>query len=255
MATGSFPNETYRRRTILILDEPSIEKCQYDDRSRSLLTDTETYILPIEGVDSNHKAYQNLVNSDNIRPGAVLVQSPYNPDEYIEQDDAEKVFALKKHTLFSTLCSLLGAKEVKIDQTYVKEKSEQKSGDLSADIKAVSVKGSVCKDDFESIKNGLSYHDIFPGAEPDIEAAENHLTRHRLLGDAALTSLLDMRRHSANRIQQRTLEISLTSESKKNLKIALGVKSKLPSVAGGDIGVSSTTNERSELIIKTTVIF
>ena len=60
----------------------------------------------------------------------------------------------------------------------------------------------------------------YGGGDADIEAAESFLRTHRLLGDRHLESLMGMRRHQGNTLEEHTVTLSLTDQAKTNLKVA-----------------------------------
>ena len=61
---------------------------------------------------------QDLVDSGLVRPGAVLIQSPFDKNTYENSMQAVERFALEKHLHFSTLCMYLGAREVTVEQGF-----------------------------------------------------------------------------------------------------------------------------------------
>lgn len=227
MATGSFPSDPRCRRAILVLNRHDFERCAYEpDGARSLLAEDELHVmeLPPSSQGSAPVPVQNLVDAGLARPGALLIQSPYESDTYEDASVAAQRFALAKHMFFSRFCMHLGAKEVSVEQIDLRTSMGKTSLDLKAGRSGVSAEIAVEGEELERFRAQMQLHDVFEGGGPDLEAAEALLRRTGLLSDPSMRSLLDMRRDSANQLLTRRLTLSLSSEAKSRLSVAARLK-------------------------------
>lgn len=223
MTTGSFPLDPYRRKVVLVLSEHDLERCAYEPHAAQALLDEETYVLPFpsRSDENSPAALQNIIGAGLARPGAMLVQSPYEPDCYVDAKSATQRFALEKHMHFSLLCSFLGAKEVTVEQVDLRTRNGKTSMDVQAGRKMVSADLAIQNEELDRFRAALQLHDEFAGGAPDLAAAEALLRRTGLRSDASMSSLLDMRRNPNNNLLSRKLTLSLSSEAKHNLHVVV----------------------------------
>lgn len=221
MATGSFPSDPTGRKAIIVLQQHDVEKCAYEPGAAQALLDEEAYVLPfpVRLQGEVPTALQNLLDAGLVRPGGVLVQSPYDPDTYEDASLAPQRFALAKHMYFSTLCMHLGAKEVSVEQIDLR----MRSGKATLDVKAARLAGSaqltIDSQELEKFRAQMNIRDEFAGGPPDVEAAERLLRRTGLWSDPNMRTLIEMRRDGSNQLMTRKLVLSLSSEAKSNLNV------------------------------------
>ncbi|ALG70966.1 hypothetical protein VY88_04080 [Azospirillum thiophilum] len=221
MSTGSFPSDPGSRKAILVLQRHEVERCQYEPGAERTLVDDETYVLPLPlpvGEDSP-QALRNLSEAGLLRPGAMLVQSPFNVDTYEEAYLAPQRFALAKHMYFSVLCRHLGATEVSVEQITLSTSKGEQSLDMKGSRLGAegSVKGKA--EDLAKVLSQMDLHDEFTGGPPDVTAAERLLRRTGLMGDPNMRSLIEMRRDGANQIKSRRVKVNLSSEAQSTLSV------------------------------------
>jgi hypothetical protein len=133
MTTGLFPLDPSNRKVILVLQQHDVEKCSYEPGAAQALLDEEAYVLPypLKFAGEPSAALQNILDAGLVRPGVMLVQSPYDSNMYEEASLSPQRFALAKHMYFSTLCMHLGAKEVRVKQIDLR----MRSGKMTIDAK------------------------------------------------------------------------------------------------------------------------
>lgn len=221
MATGSFPDDPSSRKAVLVLQQHDLEKCAYEPGAAQALLDDEAYVLqfPVRPEGEMSTALQNIIDAGLVRPGTILVQSPFDPDVYEEAFLAPQRFALAKHMHFSTLCMHLGAKEVSVEQIDLRTKTGKTSIDVKGDRHGASAQASVKAEELERFRAQMSLLDEFTGGPPDVDAAERLLRRTGLLADPNMRTLLEMRRDGANQLRTRKLVLSLSSEARSNLNV------------------------------------
>lgn len=221
MTTGSFPTDPCRRKAILVLQKHDIEKCAYEPEAAETLLDEEVYILPYpdQNKQYNSIALQNIYASGLASPGSVLIQSPFDPDNYEEATLATQRFALEKHMYFSKLCLLLGAKQVIVEQIDLQTRSTKLSINANGEITGKKEGVELESSELENLRSQMDLCDNFTGGIPDIQAAENLLRKNGIWSDPSMRNLVEMRREGANQLLSRKLTLNLSSESKKNLKV------------------------------------
>lgn len=221
MTTGSFPADSSARKVILVLQQHDLEKCAYEPGAGEALLDDEAYVLPfpLQKQKDQPIALQNICDSDLVRPGVVLVQSPYDPDSYEDASLAPQKFALAKHMYFSNLCMLLGAKEVSVEQIDLHTHSKKLSINANGEIQGKEAKGGLELAELEKLRTQMHLHDDFSGGSPDVQGAERLLRRIGLWSDPSMKNLVEMRREGGNQLLSRKIKLSLSSESKNNFNV------------------------------------
>ncbi|NML92843.1 hypothetical protein [Novosphingobium olei] len=194
----------------------------------------------------------NILDAGLYVPGTILVQSPYDLDDYVDAAEAAERFALAKHMLFSNFCQLLGATRVTVTQMDVITSDTVQT--MKADGGRLMTKGKlgIRRAANDSLSSQLSLVDEYDGGSPDLEAAENLLRTHRLAGDSNMKSLLQARASTVNPITKRTLTLNLSAEGNKNLKVVAQLK--LPS-ATFDAEYQSTLKQTKEYALTLEVVF
>lgn len=205
----------------MVLQQHDLEKCAYEPGAAQALFDDEAYVLqfPVRPQGEMSTVLQNIIDAGLVRPGTILVQSPFDPDVYEEAFLAPQRFALAKHMHFSTLCMHLGAKEVSVEQIDLRTKTGKTSIDVKGDRHGASAQASVKAEELERFRAQMSLLDEFTGGPPDVDAAERLLRRTGLLADPNMRTLLEMRRDGANQLRTRKLVLSLSSEARSNLNV------------------------------------
>jgi len=233
VATGKIPLDHGARRVMLVLDESTINECLYDlePEAKGFLFDPQSHVLqyPLTVDEPDSQALQNIIDADLLRPGAVLLQSPYDRNAYVDLSQATDQFAIEKLRHFSRLCQYLGARDVTVEQVEV-------SKDSSSEVYELHGKAPVAKLDVKvenkvgnSLARKFSINASFRGGKPNTEAAEKYLRGKQLWGDVVMRSLVEQCADEDNQILEQKVVISLSSESKRSL----GVVAKLNLPAKG----------------------
>lgn len=221
MAAGSFPADPGRRRAILVLQQHDVDRCAYEPGAAQALLDEEAYVLqlPLRAASEMPAALRNIIDSGLARPGGVLVQSPYDPDQYEEASLASQRFAVAKHLYFSTFCMYLGAKSVSVEQVDLQTKTGKTTLDIKGERPEGSAQVTVESQELEKFRTQMHLLDEFTGSSADLAEAEGLLRRTGLWSDPSMRTLLEMRRGGANQLTTRRLVLSLSSEAKSNLNV------------------------------------
>ena len=236
-------NNPAAARVVLVTEDTALERLQYEADGTDLLLRRDVAVVPYPPPDT-HELATLLDQQGLLRPGLMLVQSPFHPSRYAPADEALERFALEKHFAFTTFAAHLGATLVKVEQvdakieTYeriAKVKGRNPTG-VSADVKLE-------QELSDHLRQRLTLEDRFEGGETDFDAAEKLLNEKRLRGDWNMVSLLEARK-AKNRIKQRIVTLSLTQESKSNLRVAASVT--VPAYVNLDADMKQSINRKIE---------
>lgn len=219
MTDSTWPNEPHRRKTVLVLNQHEIDALEYREGGAELLLNEEVYILPSSSQQSN-SVVQGLFDSGLARPGAVLIQSPFDKDVYEDLKKAVERFGLEKHLYFSALCGFLGARKVTVEQVEDENTKDKIIFSAKGDVP---IRGSgevkLENEELTSFSNRLNLMDEFAGGSPNVPAAKEFLERKGLLGDATMKSLLEMCQNPNNPFTSRKLQLNMTGEVQRNLNV------------------------------------
>ena len=218
MTDSTWPNEPHRRKTVFVLNQPEIDALEYRDGGAELLLNEEVYILPSSSKQSN-SVVQGLFDSGLARSGAVLIQSPFDKDLYEDSKQAVERFALDKHQHFSTLCGLLGARKVTVEQIKHENTKSKETVSVESGAPWGSGEGKIENEELTSFRNRLKLRYKFKGGSPNVPEAKELLKRTGLLGDANMRSLLEMCQNSNNQIESHSLKLDMMSEVQRNLNV------------------------------------
>ena len=216
---SEWPDEPHRRKNVMVLNQQDIEALEYEEGGADVLLNEEVHILSPFSRHSN-PIVQRLINSGIARPGVVLIQSPFDKDLYQNSKQAVELFALDKYMYLSQLCSLLGAREVRVEQIEIKNNEGKKIISVEGNVLGKAGGGvKVENQELDSFLSRLNLKDEFEGGTSDISAATELLNRTGLVSDANMRSLLDLRQNSSNLLKSRELRFNMTSETQCNLNV------------------------------------
>ncbi len=211
-----------KRKALLILAPEELTRLEYEPQGNELLLNEQIHILSLND-ELAGSLVDRLESSGLLEPGSLLIQSPYDTSDYAVVDKASSTFALAKYFHFTTLCGLLGAREVLVEQIEVKTSKGKSLFKGTLDKLGTKAKLEGQRQTFEAMRNNIKIKSTFDGGKPDLEAAESHLCQYQLLSDISMKSLIDQRKGS-NPIKSRELTLSLSEESRKNLKVISDLK-------------------------------
>lgn len=240
-----------KRKAILVISSHELDRLEYTPGGNELLLNEQVHLLVPSYVTTSNLE-ENLEQSGLLETGNLLIQSPYDSSDYVTLDKASSTFALTKYLHFTTLCGLLGAREVTVAQMEIKTLTGQQILKGSIDSRLTGGKVEEANGIFERIINKISLRSEFGGGEPDLEEAEAHLRKYQLLNDISMRSLIDQRR-GKNPIKSRELTLSLTEESEKNLQVITNIK--VPVYAGLQAQIEQVKKEVCKLTFKIRVEF
>lgn len=205
-----------KRKAILVISSHDLTRLEYTSGGNDLLLSDQVHLLvPSDEVSSSLE--KKLENSGLLEEGSLLIQNPYDSSDYVVLEKSASTFALAKYLHFTTLCGLLGAREVTVKQIEVKTSTGNQlyKGSLNSYTGTGNLEAQ--SQTLEQIRNQLKIRSTFPGGNPNIEEAEAHLNKYQLLSDHSMTSLI-AQRSGSNPLQSRELTLSLSEEFKKNFK-------------------------------------
>ncbi len=231
------------RKAILILLPEQLTRLEYEPKGNELIVNDQLHILSLTD-DLEGSLVDRLESSGLLEPGNLLIQNPYDTSDYAVVDRASSTFALAKYFHFTTLCGLLGAREVIVEQIEIKTSKGRKL--FKGALDAWGIKGNIKgqSNTFEEMRNNIKIKSTFDGGKPDIRAAESYLRQYQLLSDVSMKSLTDQRKGS-NPIKTRELILSLSEESKKTLSVVSGltIPNSLSNIQAKIKGIQQETHE------------
>lgn len=222
MNHNHYPQDFRKRRVILILDPIQLEECEYEDNASEILYNKSLCIL------SDDADIDNTPIQDIAETGALLIQNPFNKENYIPAEQATYIAATEKMLILSNLCGYLGAKEViilnsKSDEHSSLENGAAKAGAIIKGMKAGYTNNSKYISTFSAqIKDKFNSENLIL----DTEKARQYLQKKGLGSDPIMNNLIEAR-ESPNPIKEREFTIDFHEEISKNIDIFL--KASLPS--------------------------
>ena len=249
------PFEPSARKAVMVLSQHDVERCEYDPRGAEALTDAEIAVLPFPIATGSDVtlALRNILDRNIARPGELLVQSPFDPDEYAPAVSASEQFALEKHMAVSMLCQLLGAKSFWVEQIDLRTSSGSASLEVKGSKGPATASTSIESEQLEAFRRRMSLDVRLKGGPPDLDGAERLLRGKRLWSDPALRALTEMRRDRSNSLVSHKLVVSLSSEAESNIRLAARVK--VPSFLTLSADATKALKTRNEYTVTTEVTF
>ncbi len=251
--SSKWPDEPHHRKTVLVLNQQDIDALRYEEGGADLLLNEEVYILPSSLKESN-PVVQDLIDSGLVRPGAILIQNPFDMNMYENLAQAVERFALEKYMHFSQLCMYLGAREVTVEQIEHKNTkgSENYRFEGSVLMKG-SGDGKVENEEVASLGRQLTLKNTFTGGEPDIGAARELLKQTGLSGDVNMRPLIALRRNPNNLLTSHEIKMNMTSEVKRNFNVL--AKLKIPAYLSAKADCDRHVSEQTEFTLTIKVDF
>lgn len=240
-----------KRKAILIISPDEYARLKYTPGGSDLLLSEQIHLL-VPSYLPTSDLEEKLDGSGLLESGTLLIQSPYDTSDYVILDKASSTFALTKYLHFTTLCGLLGAREVTVEQIEFKTLAGKQIFKGSIDSRYIDGSIEAVNRTVEEIRNNIKLQSKFSGGEPDLEEAEAHLRQYQLLNDISMKSLIDQRK-GKNPIKSRELTLSLSEESKRNIQVVTDIK--VPVYANLQAQIEKVRKEVYELTLMIRVEF
>ena len=252
MIDSTWPNEPYRRKAVLVLNQTDVDNLRLKKDGAELLLNDEIYILPYPPQQSI-RVVQDLIDSGIARPGTVLIQSPFDRNIYQNSTQAVERFAMDKHIHFTTLCMYLGARKVTVEQIDFKNTMGKTTVSLEGESMGVGGNVKIENEELDSFQSKLTLTDIFKGGSPDVPAARELLRQTGLSGDAYMRTLLDIRQNPNNPIKSRQLRLNMATETQRNLNVLANLN--VPAYLSLEAGYDRHVREQTEFALTIKVDF
>ena len=252
MIDSTWPNEPYRRKAVLVLNQTDVDNLRLKKDGAELLLNDEIYILPYPPQQSI-RVVQDLIDSGIARPGTVLIQSPFDRNIYQNSTQAVERFAMDKHIHFTTLCMYLGARKVTVEQIDFKNTMGKTTVSLEGESMGVGGNVKIENKELDSFQSKLTLTDIFKGGSPDVPAARELLRQTGLSGDAYMRTLLDIRQNPNNSIKSRQLRLNMATETQRNLNVLANLN--VPAYLSLEAGYDRHVREQTEFTLTIKVDF
>ena len=122
------------RKLIYFIENSNYNNLQYHDQGKELLTNPEILVIPLNETDVFLDNY-SIIEDPYPYDGMVATLSPYDNTKYSEITNANENFCLEKFMNIITLCHLIGARNVYIDQTDKNIDSKESNNDGGGNYK------------------------------------------------------------------------------------------------------------------------
>ncbi|MDJ1180490.1 hypothetical protein PJF56_16635 [Roseofilum sp. BLCC_M91] len=229
----SIPENPERRRSIMILMPDSLEQLKSQPGGSELILNPQVCLLDFTNHQSSDLLHK-LKNSGLFNANAVLIQSPYNPSDYAELTDSRYKFAEAKCIHFATLCGLLGARKLNIEQMELKTTDGSIKLEGNLDMKISAKVGTEAEQrSWNLMRQKINIQQEYAKAKPVLDQAQAYLQKHQWLSDPHMNSLIALRQEGIS-LKTHKFSLDLTTEHRKNLKIlfSLGIPQYLTSIQG-----------------------
>lgn len=202
-----------------ILTQESNKDNQEGRAARNLFHNDQVCLIDTSIVKSS-PIINKLKGSGLFNPGTILIQSPYDPSIYASASEAPYSFAKAKCVLFSTFCGLLGARKVSVNHVEIRTSKSKEKGSFSAESLYGKGSGELKREVEEKMRKEISIVRDYGKNDPKLDKAKQYMSRYQWLSDEHINSLLELR-DAGVPIEKETYTLSVTSESRTNLDIAL----------------------------------
>lgn len=194
----------------------------------------EVAVVDKHFLDSQPAHIQELLSSNMLKPGVVLVRSPFGTGSYAPESDAELLFEREKLQLVSSLCRILGASRVKSETSTLHVKHQvttvkAKIGKKLGRVQPFNGDGKMTLDEREEWQSRLQVDGTYPGGKPDITAAWAFVEQHSLR-DPEIAGLVEAR-SGQNPVQHLAITVTYEGRDDRNLDLAAQVQLPALSVA------------------------
>ena len=257
--TMEWPRESWRRRTVLVLDDGDVDYLRYEGGG-DVIGDDQVLIIPYP-LDGDSEVVTSLVSSLGSYPrrGDVILQSPYDSETYARLEHSVRTFSKEKSKCVSRICQKLGARKVKFSETTESAEMSRSMNSVkgSADVRGPLVGGSgsasysseIERDLLEEIK--LKFRDIFVGGDPDVAAAQRLLKENNLTNDVDLRGLIEMRGDPINPLMSTSIRlVFVEADSHMKRTLASLDVSAMYAVASGSLGVRGEQEEQWKRLMR-----
>lgn len=239
------------RKLIYFIENSNYNNLQYHDQGKELLTNPEILVIPLNETDVFLDNY-SIIEDPYPYDGMVATLSPYDNTKYSEITNANENFCLEKFMNIITLCHLIGARNVYIDQTDKNIDSKESNNDGGGNYKVIEAKINHKSTYLNEKIDKMLLKTSFSGGECDYDGAMKFLRKKRLASDSILSNLVEMRNASNNKINSFTHEVSLSNNSDRTNSILASIS--LP-MGGGKFKHSSKKISEKKYYLEITIKF
>ena len=237
--------DIWKRTVVLVADDNKVASLEHDDKGLDLLNNEEVTIIPMREAGSFLDKY-SIASSSRIRPGMLLIISPFDDNKYLEIENVKSLVAIQKMSLISRLSFLLGAKSLYVNE--IKIKDIESSQELSFNAEKGEINGELKAERkvIEKMKNEITLTSNFKGGKPNIKKAEGLLNDNRLSSDIFLKNLFETVKDSEdtdNEVKKVTQEICITQSLEKTFELVATLKLEALNIKSGFKTSKKTSTE------------
>ena len=255
LSMGPFPVNPQERKMILVMQDTDIQRSQMEKDSTKYLTDDQVYVMSYPIKISADDSPTQVAIARIARPGILLSQNPFDSDHYFDVANESVEIALKKYLVFSSMCCILGARSVSVEQIIHRNRTAKTVWNAKASYGVGGVDTSGDNEKINELRQRISLNDDYTGGNPEIDQAYELLNKNNLTMEQQFCSLIDVRRIQSNPLKKRELEISLYNSMHSNLKLLANFQTKIPNLFKGSLNFSHDIKEIEEISARMRVEF
>lgn len=225
-----------------------------DERSRNWMLEKDAKKISREvqivSID-NLPAYRELgiqLPSRRICEGDVLIRHPYEPNLYIDANNASFEIRFTKYTLISEIAQRLGATHYEIEEAIETDEEREWSSTGTLSYKMIKASTNINNKDDLKKKMGILIEDHYPKFKASYDDATSFAKRYNLLGDSMIRSLIRKRSYEGNPLLYENLRFDVTKEANSLFDAAFSLNA-LGSIFSIDATLKKTLSMRETIIL------
>jgi hypothetical protein len=212
-STGPLPARPEERRMIVALTEGEKEALRASTEGERLRRDASVALVTIPvrqaAIDAS-PVLGDLERVGALERGAVLLQSPFDPNRYFPAETAAAELAATKLQVTSDLCRHLGAETVELTEVTLESRAGTARYQAKAQRGLLEAETEHSRTELQSFVKRVQLHDRFRGGPPDLARAHELLARSGI-GDPHLLHLVKLR-GEGNPLLEREFDLSTSEE-------------------------------------------
>lgn len=228
------PTDPSARRVIVAIPHNKVPSCA------GLLNESGVAVMPFP-IDRDDALACAVAQQAVLSGSAVLVQSPFDPDHYVAEEDARDAFAREKHGIFAELCALLGAVECCSEEQIDNEHQRRTSVKGGVEAGVYGGDAEYRTNAHDATRSMWNQRWEFSGGQADLVSARELLRRRGLEREPTMCALIATRTNS-NNLLKHELNLDLLSESKNQMDVIARLKNH---VALAQLSLKLKTNVES----------
>ncbi|NEO44217.1 MAG: hypothetical protein F6K55_08825 [Moorea sp. SIO4A3] len=231
MDRSELPAQKQKRRAILALSDSALRNLKYDlphnQEAQDLFYHDQISLLNVDAIDNpeENSLLESLSHSgDLLNSGNLLVQSPYDSDDYVEVSQAYYTFARKKWDIYTYFWGFLGAKEASVDLKEIQITKTQDTGGLLGKFSGGKGEANFDKRALNKLKKEMNLNKKFrSGGKLMPGNAKKYIKKYQwLFRDHDFEGIIELA-EAGIALEEQEFSMSVNQASQSNLNVALSL--------------------------------